>query len=394
MKYNFDELIDRRGSGSMKWDVAEGELPMWVADMDFRTAPEIEEAILARARHGVFGYSVIPAEWNNAYVQWWRTRHGFTMEPDWLVFCTGVIPAISSTVRKLTTPAEKVVVQTPVYGTFFNSILNNGRVPLESPLVYENGAYRIDWDDLESKLADPQASLMILCNPHNPVGKIWDRETLSRIGELCRKHHVLVLSDEIHCDLCAPGREYVPFASVSDVCRDNSVTCLAPTKTFNLAGIQTAAVSVPNPALRHKVWRALNTDEVAEPNAFAIPAAIAAFRFGAEWLDEARAYMFENKRFAEKFLADEELPLRFVPSEATYLMWLDCSSVCTDAGEFARFLREKTGLYVSEGIHFGAPGEAFLRVNAACPRARMEDGLRRLARGTRDWMAAEAKNRA
>ena len=275
--YDFGTPVARRGMDSLKWDVAEGELPMWVADMDFQTAPEIRQALMERMAHGVFGYSVVPERWYDAYIQWWKTRHGYTMERDWLIFCTGVVPAISSIVRKLTTPAEKVLIQTPVYNIFFNSILNNGRQVLESPLRYDGEAYGIDFADLEEKLSDPQTTLMILCNPHNPVGKIWDAETLRRIGALCKKYNVVVVSDEIHCDLTDPGTGYVPFASVSEECRENSITCIAPTKAFNMAGLQTAAVSVHNPVLRHKVWRGLNTDEVAEPNAFAVEAAVAAF---------------------------------------------------------------------------------------------------------------------
>ena len=212
MTYDFDTPTERRNTNSLKWDVAEGELPMWVADMDFQTAPEIREAIMKRAEHGIFGYSVIPDAWYEAYIQWWKMRHGYTMERDWLIFCTGVVPAISSIVRKLTTPAEKVLIQTPVYNIFFNSILNNGRQVLESPLRYDGKEYRIDFADLEEKLSDPQTALMILCNPHNPTGKIWDRQTLEKIGALCSRHHVTVVSDEIHCDLTDPGESYVPFA--------------------------------------------------------------------------------------------------------------------------------------------------------------------------------------
>ena len=205
MKYDFDTPYDRRHTDSMKWDVAEGELPMWVADMDFPTAPAVREAVRRRAEHGIFGYSVLPGAWAEAYVGWWQRRHGFTMEKDWLIFTTGVIPAISSAVRRLTTPAEKVVLMTPVYNIFFNSVLNNGRVVLESPLLYDGEGYSVDFADLEKKLSDPQTSLLILCNPHNPVGKIWDRETLARIGALCATYHVTVISDEIHCDLTDPG---------------------------------------------------------------------------------------------------------------------------------------------------------------------------------------------
>lgn len=387
MKWDFDRLVDRRNTGSLKWDVAEGELPMWVADMDFQTAPCVREAIRARAEHGVFGYSIVPEEWYQAYIGWWRDRHGFTMEPEWLIFCTGVVPAISSMVRKLTTPAEKVLLMTPVYNIFFNSILNNGRQPLEGGLVYDGMSYRVDFEDLERKLADPQTTLMLLCNPHNPIGKIWDRETLARIGALCRKHHVVVISDEIHCDITAPGTEYVPFASVSEDCRDNSVTCIAPTKAFNIAGLQTAAVSIPNPVLRHKVWRGLNTDEVAEPNAFAVDAAIAAFTKGGEWLDALRAYLEDNKVFVREFIERELPQLHVVASEATYLLWVDLGREECSAEEAAEFIREKTGLYLSAGNPFGGDGGRFLRLNTACPRAVLEDGLARLKEGIQAWEA-------
>ncbi len=314
MTYHFDEIIDRRNTNSLKWDVEEKELPMWVADMDFQTAPEIREAIEKRAAHGVFGYSIIPEEWQQAYVDWWKLRHHFTMEKDWLIFCTGVIPAISSTVRKLTTPAEKVVVMTPVYNIFFNSIYNNGRNVLENKLIYEEDGYHIDFEDLEEKLSDPQTSLLIFCNPQNPGGKIWDRETIARVGELCDKYHVLVISDEIHCDLTDPGKEYVPYASVSEICRNQCIMCIAPTKTFNIAGMQTAAVAVPNPVIRHKVWRALNTDEVAEPNAFAVDVAVAAFTKGGNWLDELRSYIKENKTTVIEYVKEQIPQLKVVPS--------------------------------------------------------------------------------
>lgn len=383
--YDFDRVTDRRHTHSLKWDVGENELPMWVADMDFETAPEISTAIRARAAHGIYGYTVVPEEWQDAYIDWWQRRHYYAMERDWLIFCTGVVPAISSIVRKITTPAEKVLIQTPVYNIFFNSILNNGRQVLESPLRYENGAYEMDFDDLESKLSDPQTSLMILCNPHNPVGKIWDRETLARVGELCQKYHVYVLSDEIHCDLTDPGRDYVPFASVSPACRDNSITCIAPTKTFNLAGMQTAAVSVPNPVLRHKVWRGLNTDEVAEPNAFAVDAAIAAFTKGENWLNELRAYIFENKRTVADFLNCTIPEIHLIPSEATYLLWLDCSAMPGNTDDITAFIRKETGLYLSAGAQFGGNGEKFIRMNIACPRSTLRDGLNRFREGVQAW---------
>ena len=387
MAYDFDQIVDRRGTGSLKWDVAEGELPMWVADMDFQTAPEIRQALAERLQHGVFGYGIIPDEWYEAYIGWWKERHGFTMEKDWLIFCTGVVPAISSMVRKLTTPAEKVLIQTPVYNIFFNSIYNNGCNVLQSPLAYNGKEYAIDFEDLEAKLADPQTTLMILCNPHNPVGKIWDRETLARIGTLCQKHHVIVISDEIHCDLTEPGKSYIPFASVSEACRNNSITCIAPTKAFNMAGMQTAAVSVPNPVLRHKVWRGLNTDEIAEPNAFAVPAAVAAFTKGGAWLDALRAYVQQSKERVVQFVAQELPQLSVVPSEATYLLWLDCGKLGGDGAKIAQVIRRETGLYLSDGDQYGGNGNQFLRMNLACPHSVVEDGLRRLKAGILAYQA-------
>ncbi len=384
MKYNFDERIDRRNTGSLKWDVPDGELPMWVADMDFRTAPSVEEAIARRAAQGIFGYTALPEEWYEAYQSWWSRRHHFEIEKDWLIFCTGVVPAISSIIRKMTDTAEKVVVMTPVYNIFFNSILNNGRNVLESRLRLEDGVYDIDFADLEEKLSDPQATLLLLCNPHNPVGKIWDKETLQRIGDLCVKHHVLVLSDEIHCDLVKPGEEYIPFASVSDNCRKNSITCVAPTKAFNIAGIQTAAVIVPEETIRHKVSRGLNTDEAAEPNVFAAIAPAAAFMHGEEWLDELNRYLWENRKTAEEYIDHEIEGVTAIRAKATYLLWIDCRSVTGDSAALCGFLREHAGLYVSSGAVY-RNGGGFLRMNIACPRAVLMEGLERLKNGIRAY---------
>lgn len=381
MKYDFDKITDRRGTDSEKWDVAEGELPMWVADMDFTTAPEILDALKKRLDHGIFGYSGIPDRWRQAYADWWQNRHGLTMDRDALIFCTGVIPAISSAVRKLTTPDENVIIQTPVYNIFFNCIRNNGCRVLENPLRYENGIYTMDTEGLEKAMADPQTSLMLLCNPHNPVGKIWGRETLAEIGRLAKKYHVTVISDEIHCDITKPGTGYVPFASVSDECCEVSITCIAPTKAFNLAGLQTAAVYVPDRTLRHKMWRALNTDEVAEPNALAVTAAAAAFTEGGAWLDELREYVFANRRLAEEALKKEFPEVKVTDGEATYLLWIDVSAIPGDSKEIADYLRKETGLYLSNGLQYGKAGEHHLRMNVACPRSVCEDGINRLIRG-------------
>jgi cystathionine beta-lyase len=422
MHYDFDNPVDRANTGSLKWDSTGAQLPMWVADMDLRTAPEITEALRERADQGVFGYQIVTDEWYQAYILWWRRRYGFDIERQWLVFCTGVVPAISSIVRKMTTPAENVLTLTPVYNIFFNSIENNGRRALECPLIYEDGDYRIDWPDLERKLAMAQTTLMILCNPHNPIGHTWSSQTLERIGELCWKHHVLVLSDEIHCDLTDPGITYTPFASLGEHCRLNCITCIAPTKTFNLAGIQTAAVMIPNEYLRNKVERGLNTDEVAEPNVFAIPAAVAAYSYGSRWLDELRAYLYENKRLVRQYLATDTwsvrpgddsqdskdsgniqdgkdsgntqgtrsaYSVRAVDSDATYLMWLDCTAILERTGGTADmlcdYLQRTQGLLLSAGGQFRGNGSQFLRLNIACPRRRVMEGLDRLSRGLRSY---------
>ena len=378
MTYDFDTVNDRRSEFSMKWDVNDGELPMWVADMDFKTAPEITEAIVKRAEHGIFGYTDVPARWKNAVISWYKKRHSLTIEYDSLMFSTGVVAAISSIVRKLTTPNENVVLLTPVYNMFFNSIINNGCRALECPLIYDGEKYEINWTDFEEKLSDKQTTLFILCNPHNPTGVIWDRETLAKIGALCKKYHVTVISDEIHCDITDPGYDYVPFASVNDECKYNSITCIAPTKTFNLAGLQTSAVYVPDEYLFHKVWRALNTDEVAEPNVFVMTASIAAYAHGEKWLYELREYLYLNKKAVRGFIEKEIPEINIVNSHATYLLWLDCSKICENTDALADDIRAKTGLYLSKGSAFGKGGEAFLRMNTACPKRTIDDGLGRL----------------
>lgn len=374
----FDTIIDRRNTQSYKWDVQENELAMWVADMDFETAPEIIEALKKRVDHGIFGYSIVPDEWYDAYINWWDKRHHFKMDKDWLIFCTGVVPAISSTVRKLTSPAENVVVITPAYNIFFNSIYNNGRNIVECELKYEQGKYELDYEDLEKKCADPQSTLLILCNPHNPTGIIWTKDQLIKIGEICNRNHVTVLSDEIHCDLTLPQTEYTPFASASAICEQISVSCIAPTKTFNIAGLQSAAVCIPNEVLRHKVWRALNTDEVAEGNVFAADVAIAAFEHGQEWLDELREYLARNRQVAQDYIRDYIPVLHAVKGEATYLLWIDCKALHMSSDTLAEVIRQKTGLYLSEGCEYRGDGRDFLRMNLACPLSRLEDGLDRL----------------
>ena len=377
MKYDFDRVIDRRNTNSYKWYSEKDVLPLWVGDMDFETAPCVKEAIVKKAQFGIFGYSIYGEEWEQSYISWWKRRHNFEIKREWLIFTTGIIPAISTCVRKLTTAAEKVLVQTPCYNIFFNSIVNNGRVPLESPLAFDGTNYSIDFDRLEKDLSDPQCSLMILCNPQNPTGTIWKKEELARIGELCKKHGVKVISDEIHCDVTVPGKSYIPFAAASDVCASISVSCISPTKCFNIAGINTAAVVVPDEFLRHKVWRGLNTDEVAEPNVFAIDATVAAFNDGEDWLNQLNEYIFENRKFAADFIAQNCKGLSVINAEATYLLWVKLPDGI-DGNVFAQRLKEKTGLFIIGGNEYGKTGENFVRINLACPRSILEDAMERL----------------
>ena len=379
--YNFDRIINRSGTNSLKWDIKKEELPMWVADMDFEVSDEIVKALEERVKNHIYGYNIVPDEWYESYIAWWKNRHQYEIKKEWLIFSTGVVPSISSVVRRVTSPGEKVLVQTPVYNIFFNSICNNGRYVLESQLVYKDGKYSIDFSDLEKKLSDPQTTLMILCNPHNPIGKIWDKDTLSKIGDLCYKHNVLVLSDEIHCDLTKPSCDYVPFQSVSDVCKYNSIACLAPTKTFNIAGLQTSAVCIPNKKIYDKVYRGINNDEIAEPNTFAIQAAIAAFTKGGIWLDELREYIEKNKLIVKEYISRELPMLHLVDSDATYLLWIDCGKVTNNSIELTDFIRKQTGLFLSNGSQYGDSGKKFIRMNIACPKEILIDGLNRFKLG-------------
>ncbi len=378
MKYNFDKPTDRRNTNSLKWNVNENELPMWVADMDFETLPEVKAAVMKTAELGIYGYSDIPDDFFREIAEFWQRRYGFHIDTSSMVYSSGIVAAISSMVRKLTTPAENVLIQAPVYNIFYNSILNNGRNVLSSDLVYKDGEYSIDFADLEEKMKNPQTSLMILCNPHNPVGKIWDRETLRKIGHLAHKHSVTVISDEIHFSFTAPGKKYVPFASVDDICVDISVTCISASKCFNLAGLQSACIVAKNPTLRHRVYRGINTDEVGEPNIFSMNANIAAFRHGDEWIDELNEYIFANKRFACDYIRDNIPSIKAPFSEATYLLWADISALSDDSVAFCKDLREKTGLYISDGTEYGACAKSFVRINLATQRSNVERGMKLL----------------
>ncbi len=380
MKYDFNKPTFRRGTDSVKWNVGETELPMWIADMDFETCPEVIQEVMKTAKLGIYGYADVPDEYFESISDFWFERYGYRFNTSDMVYSNGIVAAVSSMVRKLTTPAENVLIQAPVYNIFYNCILNNGRNVLSSDLVYADGEYKIDFCDLEEKLKNPQTSLMILCNPHNPVGKIWDRETLAKIGELCKKHGVTVISDEIHGPVTAPDKKYIPFASASAVCAEISATCVSASKAFNVAGLQSACVIAANPQLRHKIWRGLNTDEAGEPNVFSIRANIAAYRHGGAWLDELLLYIQQNRDAATKYIEEKMPKLSVTKADATYLLWVNVSEYTDNSKDFARALREKTGLYVSDGVPYGKGGEHFLRINLATQRSNVEDALVRLER--------------
>lgn len=378
MKYNFDEIAKRENTYSLKYDDQKVESPMWVADMDFKTYPGVIKAIEERTKIGAYGYSLIPDEYFETIISWWKRRHNVTFNKEWMIFSSGVVCSLSSIVRKLTSVGENVLIQSPCYNIFYNSIINNGRNIVSNDLVYENGEYHIDFIDLDKKLSNPQTSMMILCNPHNPIGKIWTKEELEQIGFLAKKHNVIVVSDEIHCDFVSPSLHYVPFYSVNETNRDISITLVSPGKTFNLAGLHTSCAIVKNPYLRHKVWRGLNTDEVAEPNFFAIASSIGAYKDGDEWVDELNEYIYENKKIFTEMLNKEVPFIHVVPSNATYLLWVDISSLHLDSVSFTKYLLETVSLRVSDGLEYGHNGDNFIRVNLATNKENVIKGANKL----------------
>ena len=380
MKYNFDEIIPRRGSHCYKWD-ADGDgdvLPMWIADMDFQTAPAVIEALQKRVRHGIFGYTKVPEAYFEAVIGWFVRRHGYRFQRDRLLYTTGVVPALSAIIKALTAPGDKVIVQPPVYNCFFSSIRNNGCETLSNDLIYQNGVYRIDFDDLETKASDPAAKLLLLCSPHNPAGRVWTVEELTKIGEICIRNGVFVVSDEIHCDLVYPGFTHTPFASIREEFTECSATCTAPSKTFNTAGIQAANIFAADIEIYKKIDKALNINEVCEINAFAVEAMIAAYNEGEEWLDALIPYLYGNYLYLKDFFADFLPQFSVLPLEATYLVWIDCSSLGMTSALIAETLLKKEKLRVNEGTMYGANGEGFIRLNIACPRELLVQGLNKI----------------
>ena len=382
MKYNFDEVISRRGTCSYKWDttVEESILPMWVADMDFRTAPSIVEALQKRVEHGIFGYTKVPQRYYDAVIDWFGKQHNWKIKQDWIIYTTGVVPALSAVIRAMTNPGDRILVQAPVYNCFFSSIRNNGCEIVSSPLLYTNESYRIDFADLEKKAADPKVKLMLLCNPHNPVGRVWTRQELTRIGEICFRHNVFVVADEIHCELVYAGHSYTPFASISEEFLNHSVTCVSPSKAFNLAGLQIANIIVADEDIHMEIDKAININEVCDVNPFGVEALIAAYTDGEDWLNELKHYLFANYNYLKAFF-NEYLPeLPVLPLEGTYLVWVDCSTLKQSSKEIEQLILEKEKLWINGGMMYGEQGDKFIRINIACPRKLLIEGLERLKR--------------
>lgn len=391
VKYNFDEIINRRNTSSLKWDVKENELPMWVADMDFKTAPTIIDALRKRIDQGVYGYTLIPDEWYSAIIDFYKTRHNFEIKKEWLVFSLGVVPTISSSVRKMTSENDNIVVLSPVYNIFYNSIINNKRNVLEVELKYDGDNYSIDYKKLEEALSNEKTTMLIFCNPHNPVSKIWNKEDLIKVGALCKKYNVVVLSDEIHSEIVRPNFSYTPFISVSEENLNNTIMAFSPTKPFNMAGIQTSVICIPNEELRKKVVRQINTDEVAEPNVLSCIATIAAYKDSLDFLDELREYLFSNRDFASEYIKKEIPELKLLNGDATYLLWINIDRLNSDSETFASYLREKTGLIITAGKEYSGDGDHFIRMNVACSKKVLLDGLNRLKEGTKAFLNEKSK---
>ena len=381
--YDFDTIIPRRGSGAIKWDArppfeadTEGVIPLWVADMDFKAAPFIIDALRKRVDHGVFGYVCVPDSYYEAVCRWFSGRHGWKVEKDWIIYTTGVVPALSAAVKALSKPGEKVILQSPVYNCFFSSVRNNGCEILDVPLLYHDGTYSYDFDGLERACADPAAKVMLLCNPHNPAGRVWTREELARVGDIARRHGVTVVSDEIHCEIIMPGFTYTPFASVSPENQACCVTLCSPSKSFNTASLQIANIITPDPEWRKLIDKAINVNEICDVNPFGVLALEAEYSpEGAKWLEELNQYIYDNYLLLREKLSDWTV----CKLEGTYLPWVDVSSLGLPTEKIEEELLRNYKVWVNAGAMYGTEG--FIRINVACPRAMLAEGLDRVSRG-------------
>lgn len=381
MTFDFDKQISRRHTGSYKWDTAEDDvLPLWVADMDFQAAPAIIDALRRRVEHGVFGYTYVRPEYYEAVIDWFAERHGWQIERDQFIYTSGVVPAVSAIIKAMTRPGDKVITQTPAYNCFFSSIRNNDCIVAENPLLYdaETGRYTIDFDGLERLAADPRATVMILCNPHNPSGRVWSRDELLRVADICLRNNVFIISDEIHCELTFAGHDYTPFGTLPDCYTSRSAICVSPSKAFNIAGLQIANIITPDADIRARIDRAININEVCDVNPFGVEATIAAYRESAYWLDSLRDYIYENYLLLCDTLAAELPSLKVTPLEGTYLAWVNISATGLTADQLSDLLLERKRLRINSGTMYGDSTNSFIRINLACPRATLRDALTRI----------------
>ena len=376
--YNFDEVVVRRGTNCVKWDEASDPevIPMWVADMDFRVAPAIQKALEKRVAHGVFGYNIVPESYYEAVISWFRRRHQWEIERSSILYTTAVVPAMSCVIKALTMPGEKVLILSPAYNCFFSSIKNNGCEVLESPLKAVADSFEVEWTDFEAECADEKTTLFLLCNPHNPCGRVWTREELQRMYDICKQHGVTVVSDEIHCELIMPGYQFVPFGTITDDC----VVMNSPSKNFNTAGLQIANIITRNPEWRRRIDRAININEVCDVNPFGIVALEAAYNESEDWLDELNQYLWGNYQALCDFFARELPQLKVSRLEGTYLVWVDHSALGISTDEFFNRLLNEGHVWVSAGTMYGPQtGEGYVRINIACPRSQMNEALQRIA---------------
>ncbi|MBD5206441.1 MAG: pyridoxal phosphate-dependent aminotransferase [Bacteroidales bacterium] len=378
--FDFDHVPDRRGTNSYKWDLPEikDAIPMWVADMDFKTAPCIIEALKKRVEHGVFGYTFVPDSYYEATVNWFSRRHGLSLKPEWILYTSGVIPALSAVIKALTKPGDKVIVQTPVYNHFFSSIRNNECIVTENPLIQRNGSYEMDFEDLEEKASDPDVKLLLLCNPHNPAGRVWSSSELKKLGDICARNNVIVVSDEIHNEIVFPPYKYVPYGAVSDDFRANSVTCCSPTKSFNIAGLQIANIFCENAEMREAINKALNVNEVCDVNPFGVIALIEAYTNGEGWLNELIEYIYKNYRYVRETFESQLPEMPVMRLEGTYLAWVDCSVLEMPSTEIMSEILEHAKVKVNDSEMYGAPNGEFIRLNLAAPFELIKEGTDRI----------------
>ena len=387
MKYNFDEIIERRGTHCVKWDEskvlsgspAEDIIPLWVADMDFAVAPAIQEAVKKRAAHPIFGYTVVEDNYYEAIISWFQRRHQWTIVREHILYTTGVVPAVTCAIKALTMPGEKVVILSPDYNCFFSCIKNNGCEVSESVLlrVNHNGQERfeVDWEDFEQRCADEKATVFLLCNPHNPTGRVWTREELQRMADICHKHHLRILSDEIHGELTMPGHQLCPMGIVDK----DAIILNSPSKSFNTAGLQIANIICQDAATRRRIDRAINIHEVCDVNPFGPVALMAAYNDSEDWIDELNEYLWGNYTTLCKFITKHIPQWKVMPLEGTYLVWVDVSECCNDVAAYCEQLMQDARVWLNPGTMYGAEsGRGFVRINIACPRSVLTEALQRI----------------